>query len=182
MKIDEKDIAETVADTDIIAEALDVTIPLRERVIRSAIQSLQLPLGSRGLDAGCGIGHQAMLLAEAVGPTGHLTGLDLSPELLIHAKNIVKESGLSAQIAFKEGNAVDLPFDDDTFDWAWSMDCVGVLPLDQEKMLLELVRVVKPGGKVAILAWSSERLLPGYPLLEARLNATTQGLPPSLQE
>ena len=36
----------------------------------------------------------------------------------------------------------------------------------------ELVRVVKPGGIVAILFWSSQRLLPGYPLLEARLNAT----------
>ncbi|NIM99890.1 MAG: hypothetical protein GTO24_18010 [candidate division Zixibacteria bacterium] len=45
-------------------------------------------------------------------------------------------------------------------------------------LLMELARVVKPGGVVAILAWSSEKLLPGYPLLEARLSATSPGLAP----
>lgn len=42
----------------------------------------------------------------------------------------------------------------------------------------ELARVVKPGGSVAIFAWSSEKLLPGYPLPEARLNATSSGIAP----
>jgi demethylmenaquinone methyltransferase/2-methoxy-6-polyprenyl-1,4-benzoquinol methylase len=42
----------------------------------------------------------------------------------------------------------------------------------------ELARVVRPGGLVVIFAWSSERLLPGYPLLEARLSATTPGIAP----
>ena len=42
----------------------------------------------------------------------------------------------------------------------------------------ELVRVVKPGGIVAILAWSSENLLPGHPLLEAHLKATSSGISP----
>jgi len=44
--------------------------------------------------------------------------------------------------------------------------------------LKELARVVKPGGTVAIHAWSSETLLPGYPLLEAHLRATSPGLAP----
>ena len=43
-------------------------------------------------------------------------------------------------------------------------------------LLKELARVVRPGDSVAILAWSSQQLLPGYPLLEARLNATCSGL------
>jgi demethylmenaquinone methyltransferase/2-methoxy-6-polyprenyl-1,4-benzoquinol methylase len=42
----------------------------------------------------------------------------------------------------------------------------------------ELARVVRPDGSVIILVWSSERLLPGYPLLEARLNATVPGIAP----
>jgi len=45
-------------------------------------------------------------------------------------------------------------------------------------LVKELARVVKPGGSVGILAWSSEKLLPGYPLLEARLNATSSGIRP----
>ena len=166
------------ANTDTYIRDLAVSNILRESVLRSAIQALQLPSGSRGLDAGCGIGLQALLLAEAVGPAGHVTGLDLSSEFLVHAKEIAIESGLSEQISFEQGDIRRLPFDDDTFDWAWSVDCVGYAPLEPLPLLKELARVVTPGGSVAILAWSSEKLLPGYPLLEARLNATAPGIAP----
>lgn len=152
--------------------------PLREPVLRSAMQALQLPIGSLGLDAGCGIGLQTLLLAEMVGPGGHITGLDLSPELLAHANDIVKKAGLSDRITFKEGDVKKLPFEDDTFDWAWSADCVGYAPLEPLPLVKELVRVVKPGGIIAILAWSNEKILPGHPLLDARLNATSAGLAP----
>ena len=151
---------------------------LREPVLRSAIQALQFPIGSRGLDAGCGIGLQALLLAKAVGATGHITGLDVSPELLVYATDIVKKAGITGRISFREGDANQLPFDDDTFDWAWSVDCVGYTPIEPLPLVKELARVVKPGGDVAILAWSSEKLLPGHPLLEARLNATSAGVAP----
>ena len=151
---------------------------LREPVLRSAIQTLQLPLGSQGLDAGCGIGLQALLLAEAVGPAGHITGLDLSPEFLAYAKDVVKKAGLSERISFREGDVNQLPFDEDTFNWAWSVDCVGYAPIEPLPLVNELTRVVKPGGSVAILAWSSETLLPGHPLLEAHLHATSAGIAP----
>ena len=75
-----------------------------------------------------------------------------------------------------------LPFDDDSFDWAWSVDCVGYMPFEPLPLIKELARVVKPGGRIAILAWSSERLLPGYPLLEAKLSATSAGLAPFSQD
>lgn len=159
-------------------QMLRLSNPLREPVIRSAIQSLALPPGSRGLDAGCGLGLQAVLLAEAVGPVGHVTGIDLSPEFLVYAEGIVEEAGLSEQISFREGDVRCLPFDDDSFDWAWSADCVGYAPIEPLPLIEELARVVKPGGTVAILAWSSEQLLPGYPLLEARLKATVSGMAP----
>jgi demethylmenaquinone methyltransferase/2-methoxy-6-polyprenyl-1,4-benzoquinol methylase len=130
------------------------------------------------LDAGCGIGLQALLLAEAIGPRGHVTGLDLSPAFLRHAEEVVKESDLSDRISFQEGDVSKLPFDDDTFDWVWSVDCVGYPVGDLLPLLRELARVVKPGGTVSILAWTSQCLLPGYPLLEARLNATCSGYAP----
>jgi len=151
---------------------------LRAPVLHSAIQALQLPLGSRGLDVGCSVGLQTMLFAEAVGPAGHITGLDLSPDFLAYAKDIVKEAGLSERISFREGDVNNLPFEDETFDWAWSMDLVGYAPMEPLPLIKELARVVKPGGSVAILAWSSERILPGYPLLEARLSATPAGIAP----
>jgi len=165
-------------DMDAYAQQLAVSNPLSEAVIPSAIQALQLPPRSRGLDAGCGIGLQALLLAEAVGPTGHVTGLDLSPQFLVHAREIAEKAGLSERISFQQGDVNSLPFDDDTFDWAWSANCIGYHPADPLPLLRELTRVVKPGGSVAILAWSSQQLLPGYPLLEARLNATSSGIAP----
>ena len=167
-----------MTDTDTYIQRLVVSNPLGEPILRAAIKALQFPPGSRGLDAGCGIGLQALLLAEAVGPAGHVTGLDISPEFLLHGEEIVKESGLSHQISFKEGDVSKLPFEDDTFDWAWSANCVGYAPLEPLPLVKELARVVKPGGSVAILVWSSEKLLPGYPLLEARLNATSSGIAP----
>ena len=165
-------------DTDYYIEMMRVSHPLRVPVLGSAISTLQLPSGSRGLDAGCGIGLPALLLAEAVGPTGHVTGLDLSPELLDYAKKIIQKASLSEQISFQQGHVGKLPFPNDTFDWVLSVDCVGYAPLEPLPLVKELARVVKPGGSVAILVWSSEKLLPGYPLLEARLNATSSGIAP----
>ncbi len=99
----------TNADTYI--QRLEESNPLREPTLRSAIQALRLPEGSRGLDVGCGIGLQALLLAEAVGTTGYVTGLDHSPEFLVYAQEIVKNSGLAERISFREGdmNNLNLP-------------------------------------------------------------------------
>jgi demethylmenaquinone methyltransferase/2-methoxy-6-polyprenyl-1,4-benzoquinol methylase len=167
-----------MTDTDTYIQRGVECNPLREPLLRSVVQALQLPKGSRGLDAGCGIGFQALLLAEAIGPTGRVTGLDLSPALLRYAEEAVRKSGLADRIAFQEGDVGKIPFDDETFDWVWSADCVGYPVGDLLPLLRELARVVKPGGTVAILAWTSQCLLPGYPLLEARLNATCSGFAP----
>jgi len=171
-----------MTDTAAYIKRLEEAEPLREPLLRTVVQALKLPTGSRGLDAGCGIGLQALLLAEAVGPAGHVTGLDLSPSFLRCAERIAEERGLSERISFRGGNVRQLPFDDGTFDWVWSADCVGYPVGDLLPVLLELKRVVEPGGTIAILAWSSQCLLPGYPLVEARLNATGSGLAPIVRE
>jgi demethylmenaquinone methyltransferase/2-methoxy-6-polyprenyl-1,4-benzoquinol methylase len=161
-----------MTDTNTYIQQLNDFNPLRESIIRMAIQNLQLPQGSRGLDAGCGIGLQVLMLAEEVGPSGHVTGLDISADFLQYARGMVKTSELSKCVSFEEGDVHNLPFADESFDWVWSVDCVGYPAAEKPVILLkELARVVKPGGRVAIMGYSSQQLLPGYPLLEARLNA-----------
>ena len=167
-----------MTDTDNYLQSLMATNPLQEPVMRRAIHALYLPPGSRGLDVGCGIGLQAIMLAETVGETGHVTGVDLSPEFLVYARSIAEKAGISEQVSFQEGDMNNLPFDDARFDWVWSANCAGYAPGEPLPLLKELTRVVKPGGSVIILTWSSQQLLPGYPVLEAHLNATSSGIAP----
>ncbi|KAF5412738.1 MAG: class I SAM-dependent methyltransferase [Euryarchaeota archaeon] len=175
----EKNSTESIVHgTDSYLQSLLVTNPLQEPVMRRAIHALNLPPGSRGLDVGCGIGLQAIMLAEAVGAAGHVTGVDLSPEFLAYARSIAEKAEISEQVSFQEGDMNNLQFDDDTFDWVWSANSAGYASGEPLPVLKELARVVKPGGSVIILAWSSQQLLPGYPVLEARLNATSSGIAP----
>jgi demethylmenaquinone methyltransferase / 2-methoxy-6-polyprenyl-1,4-benzoquinol methylase len=170
-----------MTDCNLYIQRLLDANPLREPVLRSAIRALQLPLGSSGLDVGCGIGLQTLLLADAVGSQGHITGVDIAPELLKFGENLMGKADLSERITFREGDMGRLPFAGDSFDWAWSADCIGYPVGELSPLLDELVRVVRPGGSIIILAWSSQQVLPGYPLLEARLNATCSSYMPFLK-
>jgi ubiquinone/menaquinone biosynthesis C-methylase UbiE len=173
---------ETLTETELYIQRLLETNPLRKPLLRSIIQSLPIPQGSRGIDAGCGIGLQCQLLLEAAGAEGHVMGLDLLPELLAYATRMIEQAGLSGRIMFRQGSVNRVPFEADSFDWAWSADCIGYPAGDLSPLLDELIRVVKPGGSLFLLGWSSQQLLPGYPLLEARLNSTCSGYLPFLKD
>jgi len=160
-------------DLNTYTRYLKETDPLREQTNLDIIKALDLPAGSSGLDIGCGMGTQALMLANAVGPQGHVTGLDIRPEFLAYAREVVEKKSMSDRITFAEGDFNQLPFDDDSFNWVWSSDCIGYIPPTKE-----VTRVIKPGGSLNIAFWSSEQLLPGYPQLEAKLKMTTVGLAP----
>src|SRR5512139_351662 len=168
--------------TDLYIQRLLESNPLRAPLLRAIIQSLQLPYGSRGLDAGCGIGLQCQLLLEAVSTDGHIVGLDILPELLAYGTQMIEQAGLAGPIIFRQGDVSQLPFEEDSFDWAWSADCIGYPAGELKPLLDELIRVVKPGGSIFILGWSSQQFLPGHPMLEARLNGTCSGYLPYLKD
>ncbi len=151
---------------------------LREPLIRTIIKTLNISRGSTGIDIGCGIGSNTLLLAEAVGSSGNIVGIDRSEDLLKYAHKRAERAAMSQRIDFRSGDMNALFSKDKSFDWAWSMDCAGYAPGDSVCLLKEISRVVKPGGSIFILAWSSQQLLPGHPQLEARLNATATGVAP----
>ncbi len=154
---------------------------LRKPLLGSVIEFLRLPPGSHGLDAGCGIGLQAELLADALGPAGRVTGVDILPELLRYGKDSIAKTGPADRIRFCQAGVNRLPYADNSFDWAWSADCIGYPAGALAPVLDELIRVVRPGGRICLLAWTSQQVLPGYPLLEARLNATCSSYRPYLE-
>jgi ubiquinone/menaquinone biosynthesis C-methylase UbiE len=173
---------EKAAEIELYIQRLLASNPLRKPLLHSIIQSLPIPQGSRGLDAGCGIGLQCQLLLEAAGADGHIVGLDILPQLLAYATRMIEQAGLGGRIMFRQGSVGQVPFEADSFDWAWSADCIGYPAGELFPLLEELIRVVKPGGSIFLLGWSSQQLLPGYPLLEARLNGTCSGYLPFLKD
>jgi len=160
-------------DLDTYIRYLKETDPLREQTNLDIIAALNLPKGSSGLDIGCGIGTQVLILADEIGSQGHVTGLDIRPEFLDYAREVTVKKGMSDRVTFDEGDFNHLPYDDNAFDWVWSSDCIGYIPPTKQ-----VTRVIKPGGSLNILFWSSEMLLPGYPQLEAKLRMTSVGLAP----
>jgi len=152
--------------------------PIRRPVLETALGSLNLPEGSRGLDVGCGPGLGTRILAHIIGPRGQVVGLDYNPEFIQGARVLSDCSIGTAATDYQVGDACRLSWDDNAFDWACSIDFIGYGGPDIHTLLGELVRVIKPGGMAAIMAWSSQILLPGYPKLEAGLNATKAGMAP----
>lgn len=153
----------------------------RESLFKSIINSLNIPVGSNGLDAACGIGFFTKILAHYVGEGGNVTGLDISNDFINYANQHYRANN----IRFKAGNITALPFDDNTFDWLFSADTVwsgpkefGCPSAEPLPIIKQFYRVIKPGGFVCLLFWSSQKLLPGYPLLEARLNTTSTATAP----
>lgn len=163
---------------DAVADMLFSMEPLRRPIVQDIINSVNLPEESRGLDVGCGIGLQTLLLAQAAGPSRHVVGMDFSPSFLEIARELAQQAGLEDQVSFQHGSWDQVPFDDNTFDWVWSLDAACYAPNDPVSTIHELARVIKPGGKLILGYWSSQCLLPGYPALEARLNATPAGIAP----
>lgn len=155
--------------------------PIRKPLLHQCIQSLHLPPGSIGMDIGCGIGLQAMLLAEFTYPQGTVIAVDISPALLAFAHRQIVPPQKTTAVHLSAASFTHLPFRSHTFDWIWSADCIGYPVSDLAPLLSELVRVCKPGAGINLLAWSSQQLLPGYPLLEASLNATCSAYIPYLQ-
>jgi demethylmenaquinone methyltransferase/2-methoxy-6-polyprenyl-1,4-benzoquinol methylase len=155
--------------------------PLREATLRAAVGSFGVPRGSRGLDIGCGIGDVTVLLAEAVGPEGAVTGLDISGRLLQYAARRVAGSAASGQVHFAQGDMLNLPVAPGVLDWAWSVDCVGYPAGDLLPMLRQIRRLLRPEGRVVLLGWTDQQVLPGHEALEARLNAQCSAFAPFLE-
>ncbi|UFT97627.1 demethylmenaquinone methyltransferase [Radiobacillus kanasensis] len=108
--------------------------------------------GDSALDVCCGTGDWSFSLAQAVGSTGKVIGLDFSQNML----SIAKEKNENLQIEhleFVHGNAMELPFEDHTFDYVTIGFGLRNVP-DYKQVLSEMNRVVKPGGMVVCLETS----------------------------
>jgi ubiquinone/menaquinone biosynthesis C-methylase UbiE len=117
--------------------------------LESAVRSYQLPDGARVLDCPCGEGFYAALFALHL-QSGTLVAADLSPDCLARARGAIRPVSPELAVTLVEADAYRLPFDDDYFDLAWCAQSFITLD-DPTRALRELARVVRPGGRVAVL-------------------------------
>jgi demethylmenaquinone methyltransferase/2-methoxy-6-polyprenyl-1,4-benzoquinol methylase len=126
-----------------------LSLGLDKRWRRRVIKELGLAASARVLDVATGTGDLAIELAKAV-PTGHVIGLDPSAEMLRIAQQKLVKRGLDARVSLVEGDAQALPQANCEIDAATIAFGIRNVP-DRPKALRELARVVRPGGKIAVL-------------------------------
>ena len=118
--------------------------------------------GERVLDVACGTGVVARLVAQRVGPSGTVVGLDLNPGMLAVARMAPPSQG--GQIEWREGNVNAIPFPEATFDLALCQQGLQFFP-DRPAALREIRRVLAPRGRLALSVWRPMQYSPGFAAL-----------------
>src|SRR6266498_4130081 len=139
-----------------LAERLGYPAPLLDAVPAEAVASFAgvgyaldlagLTPGARVLDLGSGSGTDSFAAAHLVGPTGQVTGIDMTDEQRAKADRL---RGDATHIRFVDGRLEDLPFDDGAFDVVISNGVVNLCP-DKARVFAEAARVLAPGGRLAV--------------------------------
>ena len=116
---------------------------------RFAAKKMRFFQTQRYLDVACGTGDLSIAAAEKH-PDISVTGLDFVPEMVTAAKDKIQQRNLGDRVQIVEGNALHLPFEDNSFDVAGIAFGIRNIP-DRARALSEMLRVVVPGGQVMIL-------------------------------
>jgi demethylmenaquinone methyltransferase/2-methoxy-6-polyprenyl-1,4-benzoquinol methylase len=128
-----------------------MTAGLHHRWRERAVDIARVGPGSQVLDVATGTGDLALELARRVAPGGEVVGSDFSEGMLARAR---RKAGAASNLRFEWGDALDLTYADDSFDAATAGFGVRNFS-DLARGLAEMVRVVRPGGRVVVLEFTT---------------------------
>ena len=132
----------------IMSPLLDAPVRELSQPRQGTLQRIGLQQGMRALEVGAGPGYFTVQAAQLLGPEGHLTSIDVQPQMVAQVLEKVQREGLQnvdAQVA----DAKSLPFPDGSFDLAFLVAVMGSFT-DRGRALRELRRVLKPDGRLSI--------------------------------
>lgn len=143
---------------DRISHSYDLIAAASEHTVREmGEQALELQPGESVLEIGFGTGNSLLDFAERVGPDGMVYGIDISPRMRAVAENKLRSMNLLERASLKISDARQLPYDDHTFDAVFMSFTLELFPqADIPLVLEEIRRVLKPGGRVGIVAMSTQ--------------------------
>lgn len=128
------------------------------------------------LDVGCGIGGSTRRLSQETGCA--VTGIDLSDEYIDAAQRLTQLLNMQERVKFHACSALDLPFDDNTFDGVWSLQ-MNMNVEDKLAWLTETCRVLKPGGRAVLYeVCGSKNALQYFPVPWAQDSSMSFLVPP----
>lgn len=134
----------------------DLFVPALFAQYASALVAIaELQSGEFVLDVACGTGALAREAQARVAPEGRASGLDLNPGMLAVAAE------KNPQVSWHEGTAEALPFADGSFDAVVSQFGLMFFP-DRSRAIGEMLRVLRPGGRLVIAVWDAIEKQPGY--------------------
>ncbi|MQS06133.1 SAM-dependent methyltransferase [Streptomyces alkaliphilus] len=123
------------------------------RITRKVTETLGLRSGEHVLDAGCGPGETALFLARDHGV--RVTGVTVSGFELGRARERAESAGLTDRVDFRYGDYTNLPFPENSFDAVLALESLQNAP-DPARVLGELYRVLRPGGRIAFSDFTLE--------------------------
>jgi ubiquinone/menaquinone biosynthesis C-methylase UbiE len=120
--------------------------------------------GDRVLDVACGTGIVLRTVADRVGPTGALVGVDLNPGMLKVARTVWPKGSHSTPVEWQEASADKLPFPNASFEVVYCQLGLQFFA-DRSAALREMHRVLTPGGRLAVMVWRGIDQSPGFAVL-----------------
>jgi arsenite methyltransferase len=108
----------------------------------------RLEAGERVVDLGCGAGTDSLVAAQMVGQNGHVTSIDMTPEMLEKARAATAELGMT-NVDFLEGEIERLPLANESVDVVISNGVIDLVP-DKDAVFAEIFRVLRPGGRMQV--------------------------------
>ena len=139
---------------DRISDAYDLLADANEKAARqSGVKALNVKPGEKVLELGFGTGNEVLDLAELVGSTGHVAGIDISTGMLKVAMKKVSAKQPNVDINLKVADARSLPFSDGIFDAVYTSFTLELFPEDDiPRVLAEVKRVLRPGGRLSVVS------------------------------
>ncbi len=152
------------------AAYLDAVARLLAPSKQRSYKLMRLQPGHKVLDLGCGPGTDTLPLADFVGASGEVHGVDHDAQMVLQANQRAQAAGVAARVVHRQADAAALPWPNDFFDSCRSERVFQHLP-DADRALAEMVRVTRPGGWVVVVDadWASFTIDSDEPELERRL-------------